>query len=358
MELALAENIRRSRKERQMTQEQLAEVLGVTAGAVYKWEAGLSVPELELIVEMADFFDTSVDILLGYEMKDNRLSATVQRLRELLRRKDPAGLAEAEKALKKYPNLFDVVHACAVMYWIFGMERADKALYRRALTLLEESRVLLPQNTDPEISELTICGETAEVYLGLGETEKAVAILKEHNAGGIYNEKIGGILANSEAPEEALPFLSVALARVVAVSIRTAQGFFNVYRKQGDYVSAGAVIQWCTELLSGLKDGDKPNFTDKAVCAALVCLALSQLKTGREEEARSMLQRAVELAKRFDAAPSYAVGEIRFASCVDGASAHDDLGSTAAEGVEKTVRAIDDEALSILWSKLKGELDS
>jgi hypothetical protein len=52
------------------------------------------------------------------------------------------------------------------------------------------------------------------------------------------------------------------------------------------------------------------------------------------------------------------VGEIRFASCVDGASAHDDLGSTAAEGVEKTVRAIDDEALSILWSKLKGELDS
>ena len=45
MEMKLAENIRRFRKERSLTQEQLAEV---TAGAVYKWEAGLSVPDLEL----------------------------------------------------------------------------------------------------------------------------------------------------------------------------------------------------------------------------------------------------------------------------------------------------------------------
>ncbi len=38
----LAENIRTLRKQRSLTQEQLAEVLGVTAGAVYKWEAKLS----------------------------------------------------------------------------------------------------------------------------------------------------------------------------------------------------------------------------------------------------------------------------------------------------------------------------
>lgn len=37
----LAENIRAFRKQRLLTQEQLAEVLGVTTGAVYKWEAKL-----------------------------------------------------------------------------------------------------------------------------------------------------------------------------------------------------------------------------------------------------------------------------------------------------------------------------
>ena len=75
MKMRLAENIRAFRKERSLTQEQLSEALGVTAGAVYKWEAKLSIPELELIIQMADFFDTSVDVLLGYEVKDNRLEA-------------------------------------------------------------------------------------------------------------------------------------------------------------------------------------------------------------------------------------------------------------------------------------------
>ena len=56
MKIMLADNIRTFRKERSLTQEQLAEALGVTAGAVYKWEAKLSITELELIVQMAEFF--------------------------------------------------------------------------------------------------------------------------------------------------------------------------------------------------------------------------------------------------------------------------------------------------------------
>ena len=102
MKLTLSENIRSFRKERKMTQEQLATVLGVTVGAVYKWESGLSVPELDLIVEMADFFDTSVDVLLGYRINDNRLDSIVSRLYTYSRTLDPAGIVEAEKALAKY----------------------------------------------------------------------------------------------------------------------------------------------------------------------------------------------------------------------------------------------------------------
>ena len=82
MDIKLAENIRTFRKQLSLTQEQLAEVLGVTVGAVYKWEARLSQSELAMIMTMADFFDTSVDVLLGYEMKDNRLQASVDRLKQ------------------------------------------------------------------------------------------------------------------------------------------------------------------------------------------------------------------------------------------------------------------------------------
>ena len=152
MKMMLAENIRSFRKERSLTQEQLAEALGVTAGAVYKWEAKLSIPELELIIQMADFFDISVDVLLGYEVKDNRLEATVKRLREYRRSKDWDGLAEAEKALKKYPHSFQIVSASAALYRAFGFDSGDKALFRRALELLEQSRLLLSQNDDPQVS--------------------------------------------------------------------------------------------------------------------------------------------------------------------------------------------------------------
>lgn len=41
MKIKLAENIKIFRKERKMTQEQLAEALGVTVGAVYKWEQNI-----------------------------------------------------------------------------------------------------------------------------------------------------------------------------------------------------------------------------------------------------------------------------------------------------------------------------
>ena len=54
MLINLAENIRRLRKEHSMTQEQVANALGVTVGAVYKWESGQSLPEIRLLMEIAD----------------------------------------------------------------------------------------------------------------------------------------------------------------------------------------------------------------------------------------------------------------------------------------------------------------
>ena len=66
MELSLSENIKKFRNQNHLTQEQLAEVMGVSTGAVHKWEAAMSVPELDMIRKLADFFEISVDVLGGY----------------------------------------------------------------------------------------------------------------------------------------------------------------------------------------------------------------------------------------------------------------------------------------------------
>ncbi len=62
MKSRLAENIKTFRKERKMTQEQLAEAMGVTVGAVYKCESKQSNPDLNLIIELADLFEVATDV--------------------------------------------------------------------------------------------------------------------------------------------------------------------------------------------------------------------------------------------------------------------------------------------------------
>ena len=352
MKMKLSENIRRFRKERSLTQEQLSEVLGVTAGAVYKWEAKLSVPDLDLIVEMADFFDTSVDVLLGYEVKDNRREAAVKRLQEYRRSKDRNGLAEAEKALKKYPHSFQIVSESAALYRAFGFESGEKALFHRALELLERSRLLLSQNDDPQISEQTICGRIAQTYLGLDETEKAIELWKAHNADGVYSPQIGHVLAQSDHIEEAVPFLSEALAKILSDLISTIIGYMNVYMKRGDLASAQAVLTWGIEVLQGLREAEKPNYFDKVSAVLLAALAGAQFLSGRGNEARDTLIKAKELAAFFDASPSYDESDIRFVGRVEGASAHDDMGATATEAVGHTVAQFENEELTALWQSV------
>ena len=115
----LRQQLKARRKELHLTQEQLAEVMGVSTGAVHKWEAAMSVPELDMILKLADFFEISVDVLVGYKVKDNTFNSMVDRIATLAKVKDPEALTEMEKALKKYPNSFWLVHYCASLYSFF-----------------------------------------------------------------------------------------------------------------------------------------------------------------------------------------------------------------------------------------------
>lgn len=65
--LNLSENILRLRRERKITQEELADFAGVTKASVSKWESGKSTPDVMLLPLLASFFDVTLDELVGYE---------------------------------------------------------------------------------------------------------------------------------------------------------------------------------------------------------------------------------------------------------------------------------------------------
>ena len=83
MENMLAENIRRYRRSMGLTQDQLAERLGITLGAVSKWERGGSEPDLSYIMDLAGIFHVSVDALIGFTMRGTDADTEADRLDEL-----------------------------------------------------------------------------------------------------------------------------------------------------------------------------------------------------------------------------------------------------------------------------------
>ena len=74
--MTFAENVKMLRKQAGMSQEQLAEKLGVSRQAVTKWETGAGIPDIENIMAISALFDISIDDLLSNERDSKKVVET------------------------------------------------------------------------------------------------------------------------------------------------------------------------------------------------------------------------------------------------------------------------------------------
>lgn len=340
MKINISENIRTMRKGCKLTQEQLAEALGVTVGAVSKWESAMSIPDISTIIGLAEFFDTSVDVLLGYESPRGGVEKTKEALRAMRQQKlFSDGMREAEKTLKKYPNLFDIVYECAMLYAVGGRERKSVKECYRAIELYERALEMLSQNTNPNIGDIGIRREMANLYIAIGEAETGVAILRKSNIRGINDAVIGYALASvSHKPEEALPFLSRAMIDTVLNQMQELSiGFSNAYLDMGQAEDAVYVMEWYAEILQGLRKPGEPSFLDKMETICLSRVVTLRMKQGSRGKALQALRRAVILARRFDENPQYKMSGIRFFHGSGIETAYDDFGTSTLEGLYQQI---------------------
>lgn len=84
--------LRELRKEKQLTQEQLAERFGVTNRSVSRWETGSSMPDLSILVELADFYDVDIRDIIDGERKGEDMNKEEKERLQLV-----ADYAETEK---------------------------------------------------------------------------------------------------------------------------------------------------------------------------------------------------------------------------------------------------------------------
>lgn len=118
-DMSLGKVIRKYRKLRNMTQEEMAGRLGVTAPAVNKWENENSFPDIALLAPIARLLDISLDTLLSF-----RENLTMEEISEIICEVDlkfkeksyEEAFQWAKKKLEQYPNCEQLILNLAVIF--------------------------------------------------------------------------------------------------------------------------------------------------------------------------------------------------------------------------------------------------
>ena len=164
--LHLSENLRLCRLEKDMTQEELAECLGVTPQSVSKWERGETYPDITLLPALANVFDTGIDFLMG--MDKIRAAKALYDIHDQAHRAMGAGaFPEAEKiyreALLIYPNKPEMLLGLSSVLAMQGAAGEAIPLTEKGISL-----------SDNEKQKATMRAVLCFLYLQIGERERAL----------------------------------------------------------------------------------------------------------------------------------------------------------------------------------------
>lgn len=105
--MALGERIKTCRQNAGMSQEKVAELLGVSRQAVTKWEANQSAPNTENLFKLAEIFGTTVDMLL--DSNDNSKQSSAEQIYYLYKMEEEKKKASKRRKIKKYISIALVI---------------------------------------------------------------------------------------------------------------------------------------------------------------------------------------------------------------------------------------------------------
>lgn len=114
--MEIGEVIRKYRKEKQLTQEEMANYLGVTPPAVNKWENGNSYPDISLLAPIARLLNISTDVLLSYKdnLTEKEINQIISEISERVKNEDYDTVFQwAMNKVKEYPNCDNLIFMVA-----------------------------------------------------------------------------------------------------------------------------------------------------------------------------------------------------------------------------------------------------
>jgi len=171
----LSQTVKRLRRAQDMTQETVAEYLGVSPQAVSRWETGQAMPDITLLPALANLFDVTADELLGINERKNKqhmdnVFSRVQQLRSQSQFTEAADLLRSELAL--FPRNYGLMSELA--FCLCGGETPSPQAIDEAITLCE--RVLA--GSESEKLRSTTRSLLVLLYYENGQREKASNLIR------------------------------------------------------------------------------------------------------------------------------------------------------------------------------------
>lgn len=149
------------RKEKNITQDQLANMVGVTAGAVSKWENNNSTPDITLLAPLARALDTSLDVLLSFEkeLSDTDITNIKQDLTNIfLTQGYISGEEKCKVLLNEYPNSTSLTLSIAGLIQLYAMMSDDvtEEIIKNRMKYAPQLFYEVTQSNDPKYTSTAL----------------------------------------------------------------------------------------------------------------------------------------------------------------------------------------------------------
>ena len=180
--IRLAENLTRFRKNKKITQEQLAEFCGVTKASVSKWETSQTLPDILLLPRLAAFFGVSIDELMGYEIqlsKEQINKIHGELALDFATKEFDVAMEKCRGYVRQYYSCYELLEEIILLWISHEMLAGDKRT-----ELLEEAKKLC-KHILKNSKSISMCNDItflqAVVDLLLGNPKATVEALEEMN---------------------------------------------------------------------------------------------------------------------------------------------------------------------------------
>lgn len=309
--MTLQENIREIRKAKGMTQEALAEVMGVSTASVSKWETGQSAPEIPMLAALADYFEVSVDTLLGHRVNADRRKAMLEELEALGDRGEfEAVKVLAQKLLRNYPNDYEVVDRVASAYYRIDIVADDDSAMAYSTELVHR---LFKLAEDPSgTKRFELLSRLGNQYELLHDWEKARKYYEEGNVAGKNDQALARLLANEGKNTEAADAITRVFADSLCNLVTDIMIIQQVWRDLGELEKARAALQWGVGALESAGSSLAEKYVSLLVVMYLQLAGLVE-ELGEEDQAREYARKAVELTSgaKASASPDFLTDNVK-----------------------------------------------